>query len=112
MSSTDRKARVAAYKEQEKPIAGVFAIICNATGEAWVGRSPNIDRQQNSLWFSLRQGAFAYRSLQQAWIEHGEDAFRFEQLDRLPEDITPMARDTELKSRAMRWRDRLQAHAI
>ena len=112
MSSIDRKARVAAYKEQEKPIAGVFAVICNATGEAWVGRSRNIDRQQNSLWFSLRQGAFAYRSLQKAWTEHGEDAFRFEQLDRLPEDASPMAQDTELKSRAQRWRDRLQAEAI
>ena len=112
MSPIDRKALVAAWKEEEKPIADVYAVIGSAMGEAWVGRSPNIDRQQNSLWFTLRQRASAFRSLQQAWDEHGEAAFRFEQLDRLPEDTSPMARDTELKSRALRWRERLGAEAI
>lgn len=112
MSQTDRKALVAAYKDQQRPVAGVYAVICGATGEAWVGRSPNIDRQQNSLWFTLRQRASAFRSLQQAWDAHGEAEFRFEQLDRLPEDISPMARDTELKSRSTRWKERLHAEGI
>lgn len=112
MSSIDRKALVAAYKEDRKPVAGVYAVICGATGEAWVGRSPNIDRQQNSLWFTLRSGTFAFRSLQSAWAEHGEAEFRFEQLDRLREDLSPMARDTELKERSARWRERLGAEGI
>lgn len=112
MPRTDRKALVAAYKEDQKSVAGVYAVICGATGEAWVGRSLNIDRQHNSLWFTLKSGTFAYRTLQSAWAEHGEGAFRFEQLDRLREDLSPMARDTELKERSARWRERLQAEGI
>ncbi|WP_343794441.1 GIY-YIG nuclease family protein [Brevundimonas kwangchunensis] len=112
MSRIDRKALVAAYKEEQTPVAGVYAVICGATGEAWVGRSLNIDRQQNSLWFTLKSGTFAYRALQSAWTEHGEGAFRFEQLDRLCDDLSPMARDTELKERSTRWRDRLGAEGI
>jgi hypothetical protein len=111
MTRPDRKALIAAYKDQPT-VAGVFAVICTATGEAWVGRSRHIDTQKNGLWFSLRQGASPFGSLQQAWREHDEADFRFEQLDRLPEDISPMARDMELKERAVRWRERLRANAL
>ena len=107
----DRKAIIAAYKDQPT-VAGVFAVICTATGEAWVGQSRHIDTQKNRLWFSLRHGGSPFRSLQQAWREHGEADFRFEQLDRLPEDISPLARDMELKERAARWRERLRASAL
>lgn len=111
MTQTDRKALLAAYKEA-KTIAGVFAVICNATGQVWVGASRHIDTQQNSLWFSLRMGNYLNRPLQAAWREHGETEFRFEQLDRLPEDTTPMARDTELKSRSALWLARLGAEKV
>lgn len=111
MTQPDRKALTAAYREK-KTIAGVFAVICNATGEVWVGQSRHIDTQQNGLWFGLRMGSSPFRSLQTAFTEHGEAEFRFEQLDRLPEDTTPMARDTELKSRAALWSARLKATAL
>lgn len=111
MTRPDRKALIAAYKEQ-KPTAGVFAVICTATGQAWVGKSRHIDTQQNGLWFALRQGGSPWRALQQVWNAHAEADFRFEQLDRLPSDISPLARDRELKERAARWCERLQAVAL
>jgi hypothetical protein len=111
MTEPNRKALTAAYREK-KTIAGVFAVICNATGEVWVGQSRHIDTQQNGLWFGLQMGSSPFRSLQTAFTEHGEAEFRFEQLDRLPEDTSPIARDTELKSRAALWIARLQATAL
>lgn len=107
----DRKALVAAFKER-KTIAGVFAVICTATGEAWVGQTRHIDTAWNGLSFALRLGSSPFRSLQAAWNAHGEADFRFEQLDRLPEDISPLARDMELKTRAARWIARLEARAL
>ncbi|CAN5442584.1 GIY-YIG nuclease family protein [soil metagenome] len=106
--TSNRKALVAEYKER-KTISGVFAVICNATGQVWVGTTPHIDTRQNGLWFALRVGGSPHKALQAVWREHGEDAFRFEQLDRLPDDISAMARDTELKSRAALWMARLGA---
>lgn len=111
MTHADRSALIAAYKDR-KTIAGVFAVICNATGQVWVRSSRHIDTQQNSLWFSLRMGTYPNRPLQAAWRAHGEAEFRFEQLDRLPEDISSMARDTELKSRSTLWLARLEAEKL
>jgi hypothetical protein len=111
MPSANRKALVAAYRER-KTIAGVFAVICNATGQVWVGTSRHIDTQQNGLWFTLRMGSHLNRPLQAVWAEHGEGEFRFEQLDRLPADTSDMARDTELKSRSALWTARLGAEKL
>ncbi|HEY1225343.1 MAG TPA: GIY-YIG nuclease family protein [Brevundimonas sp.] len=111
MTRPDRKALTAAYKER-KSVAGVFAVLCTATGQAWVGQSRHIDTQQNGLWFALRQGGSPWRDLQQAWNAHTEADFRFEQLDRLSPDVTPLTRDMELKERAARWRDRLGAASL
>jgi hypothetical protein len=111
MTTAERRALTAAYKER-KTVAGVFAVICTATGETWVGTSRHIDTQQNGLWFGLRLGSSPYRTLQAAWKAHDEADFRFEQLDRLPDDISPLARDMELKERSARWRDRLRASAL
>lgn len=111
MTQAYRKSLTAAYKERPT-IAGVFAVICNVTGQVWVGTSRHIDTQQNGLWFSLRMGTHLNRPLQAVWREHGEEQFRFEHLDRLPADTTPMARDTELKSRSALWLARLGAEKI
>lgn len=104
----DRKALIAAYKDQPV-IAGVFAVICSATGQAWVGQSRHIDTQQNGLWFTLRHGGSPWRDLQDVWNEHTPEDFRFEQLDRLSPDLSDMARKDELKSRATLWARRLGA---
>jgi hypothetical protein len=107
----DRKAAIAAYKER-KSANGVFAVICNATGEAWVGQSRHVDTHQNRLWFALRLGKGPQAALQAAWIRHGEAEFRFEELDRLREDFPQISLADELKKRQSLWRDRLRAAAL
>ncbi len=111
MDRHDRKAAIAAYKDRG-PAYGVYAVICTATGETWVGCSRHVDTEQNGLWFSLRQGASPFRSLQAAWTHHGEPEFRFEELDRLREDFPEMSRLGELKKRQGLWRARLHASAL
>jgi hypothetical protein len=111
MTVSARKAAIAAYKERPV-VAGVFAVQCTATGQAWVGTSTHIDTHQNGLWFTLKLGGYPYPSLQQAWNEHGPQDFRFEQLDRLPEDVSALRRGDELKKRATLWAARLQAERL
>ncbi len=111
MDTEDRKAARTAYKERTV-VAGVYAVLCTATGQAWVGRSTHIDTEQNGLWFSLRLGTSPHASLQKAWCAHGEDDFRFEQLDRLGPDVSQIDRSSELIKRAALWRARLDALPI
>ncbi|MFT4912488.1 MAG: hypothetical protein ACI9YM_001063 [Brevundimonas sp.] len=111
MTAPDRKALIAAYKRCPT-IAGVYAVIWTATGDTWVGRSRHIDTQKNGLWFALRHGTSPHRSLQEAWNSGTEADFRFEQLDRLPEDTSPSLRDLELRERAGRWIARLAARSL
>ncbi|WP_407528993.1 GIY-YIG nuclease family protein [Methylobacterium oryzisoli] len=111
MDRQDRKAAIAAYKER-KPAWGVYAVICTATGEAWVGRSLHVDNHRNGLWFAVRQGSSPHASLQAAWLAHGEREFRFEELERLREDFPEFARLSELKTRQSLWCSRLQASAL
>jgi hypothetical protein len=107
MDRQARKSAIAAYKER-KPAYGVYAVICNATGQAWVGRSLHLDTEQNSLWFALRQGSSPFRALQAAWRLHGEGEFRFEELERLRDDFPALNRGDELKKRQSLWSARLE----
>ena len=111
MDRAERRAAVAAYKER-KAVAGVYAVICSATGQAWVGQSRRLDTQQNGLWFQLRTETHRCASLQSAWREHGEAAFRYEALDPIPEEVSDLARSDELKKRAAVWTARLHAKAM
>jgi hypothetical protein len=111
MDIRDRKAAIAAYKER-KPAYGVYAVVCAATGDVWVGRTRHVDTQQNGMWFALRQGSCPHRSLQAAWTLHGEREFRFEELERLGENFPEFGRLDELKRRAALWRVRLHASAL
>jgi hypothetical protein len=106
--TSDRKAAIAAYKER-KSIAGIYVIRCAATSETWVGQSPNLEKIQNRIWFSLRQGSHTCRSLQAAWTAHGPDALTFEECERLAEEELTYVRDALLKERALHWRSELGA---
>jgi hypothetical protein len=111
MTPQSKKSAIAAYKER-KSAFGVYAVICNATGEVWVGISRNLEAQANGLWFALRMGGSPNRSLQAVWTAHGEDAFRFEELERLNDGFSDMARPDELKRRKALWQARLQASSL
>ena len=110
--TSDRKAAIAAYRER-KTFAGVFVIRCKASPQAaWVGQTPNLEKIQNRIWFTLRQGSHTSRTLQAAWTEHGPDSLTFEECERLEEEETPYIRDALLKERALHWRSRLNAEAV
>jgi len=111
MDRQARKAATAAYKER-KSAFGVYAVVCRATGEAWVGQSRHLDTQQNGLWFTLKHGTSPHRSLQAAWVEHGEGEFSFEELERLREDFPALSRGDELKRRQALWAARLQGKPL
>ncbi len=111
MDRRERKAAIAAFKER-KPAWGVYAVICTATGEAWVGQSRHVDTRRNGLWAGLRFGASPFRSLQEAWTLHGEAEFRFEELERLGDGLSELAGKDELKKRQALWAARLHAVAI
>jgi hypothetical protein len=104
----DRRAATAAYKER-KSVAGVFALRCAVTGEVFVGASPDIDKIFNRLKFSLNNGSHPRPPLQAAWTAHGEAAFAFETLERLPEAPSTYVRDAALKERRALWLAKLAA---
>ena len=106
-----RKAAIAAYKEQ-KTVAGIFVIRCAASSQAWVGQSPNLEKIQNRIWFSLRQGNHTCESLQAAWTAHGADGLTFEECERLEEEGTTYIRDALLKERMLHWRKQLGAEGV
>ena len=109
--TSQRKAAIAAYKER-KTISGIYVIRCKATAEQWVGLAPNVEKIQNRIWFSLRQGSHTCRSLQAAWTTHGPDSLTFEECERLEDEETPYIRDALLKERALYWRSQLGAEAV
>jgi hypothetical protein len=108
MDGKTRKAAIAAYKERVAAW-GVYAVLCTATGEAWVGFSRHVDTQQNGIWFALRTGTSPHASLQAAWRRHGEQEFRFQELERLRSDFPELGRMDELRKRTSLWGSRLVA---
>lgn len=111
MNIEARKAAVAAFKER-KPQAGVYAIYCAVSGETWAGSAHDVATIQNRIWFTLRQGSSAHRSLQAAWTKHGADGFRFEIVERLPEEELAYVRDRQLAACLDRWVAQLGATRI
>jgi hypothetical protein len=111
MNREQRKAAVVAYKKRA-PVAGIFALMCQATGRRWVGQAADLDTIQNRLWFTLRQGACPHAALQVAWNAHGDGAFTFEVIERLDEEELGYVRDRLLKDRLSHWRSALAAEVI
>ena len=109
--TSDRKAAIAAYKEQ-KTVAGIFAIRCKASSQAWVGQTPNLEKIQNRIWFSLRQRSHTCRSLQAAWTTHGEAGLTFGECERLEDEESAYVRNALLKERLLHWRAELKAELI
>src|SRR5579862_4277020 len=89
-ADVNRKEAARQFK-QRKVSKGIFAIRCKATGEVWVDSSPNLDAARNGTWFQLRAGMHRNRRLQQEWTAQGEEAFDFEVLEALDEDIAAIS---------------------
>ena len=109
MDKQSRRDLISDYKER-KAVAGVYAVRCAALGEIWTAGSRNIDAQQNSLWFGLRNGGHINRAMQAAWTTHGEAAFSFEVLERIDDaTLTPQGVLDRLKVRQQHWLETLGA---
>lgn len=111
MLKEERKAAVAAYREQARP-AGIFLVRCTATGDVWVGQNPDLAAIQNRLRFTLRLGSHRTASLQQAWQQHGAEHFAFEVLERIPEEELLHDLRTHLKRRLAHWQQELDAPLV
>ncbi len=111
MNRDRKRALTAAYRER-KARPGVFAIRCAACAGAWVGTSRELANRQNGIWFALRMGTSLNRAMQQAWRDHGEAAFTYEELQVLDgDDLSAWSLDQALKDAGAAWRERLQAAA-
>ena len=106
-----RKEAIKEYKAR-KPQRGAFAVRCRATGLVWVGTSPSLGSAQNSVWFGLRHGGYPDKALQTEWNRHGEGAFEFEILEKLDEEVNPLAIKDLLKEQKVRWAGRLGAGTL
>jgi predicted GIY-YIG superfamily endonuclease len=107
-----RKALLRAYKER-KVEAGVYAVRCKTSGEAWIGVTPDLATRQNGVWFSLRLGSHRDKALQAAWNAYGADAFAFEAVEVVDtEGLDRFGRDSRLKARRDHWIAALNARGL
>jgi hypothetical protein len=111
MKGPDRKAAVAAYKEQ-KVFAGIFALTCAPTGEVWVGGAPNISTIQNRVNFDLSLGKHRNKALQEAWNKHGAESVVFEVKEKFEAEDLAYVQASKLKERLEHWQTELKAKAI
>ena len=111
MDRDQRKAAVAAYRDR-KAVAGIYAVICHASGQRWIGRALDLSTVQNRLWFTLRQGGYPHPALQAAWNQHGPDAFSLDIVERLGDEDLAYVRDGLLKDRLSHWCAALGVEAI
>jgi hypothetical protein len=100
-----KKDLIREYKER-KASPGIFAV--RSGDSVWVGPSKNLEKQQNSIWFQLRQNGHMNKAMQAAWNANGADAFSFEVLEVIADD-NPQLIGLLLKERDAHWREILGA---
>jgi len=110
MNAEAKRQAIADYKKRKLSM-GVYAVRCRASGEVWVGQTRNLDTLQNRFWFALQLGSHHNRSLQTAFTQHGREAFSFERLQQLPEEMTAYP-ESILADLVEDWRDELKAQAL
>lgn len=106
----DRKRLIREYKERKTP-RGVFAIR-STSGHVWVGASMNLDGAKNGLWFILSNGNYKDRTLQAEWNELGEQAFQFEIVEKLGDDVSDLRVRDVLAQRKDYWARQLAAQTV
>ena len=110
MDKARRKEIIRSHKDYSPP-QGIFAVHCSADGSVWVSASRNLEKQQNQIWFGLRQGGLPNARLQAAWNKHGEAAFSFEILEEVKDDNAQLI-PSLLKEREQHWRAALGASRV
>lgn len=111
LSKEQKKEAIEKFKER-KPLLGIYGVRCIASGQVWVGSSRNLDATRNGIWFGLRNGSHRDIALQREWNAQGEAAFRYEVLEKLDEDVIPMAVSDLLAGTKKHWMTRLNAPGL
>jgi hypothetical protein len=104
MTPDQRKAAIAGYKER-KTEGGIYAVVCRPLNQRWIGRTADLDKIQNRLWFTLRQGGSLNAGLQAAWNTHGADAFALEVVETIDDEALDFVRDRMFAERLVHWCD-------
>jgi hypothetical protein len=110
-SDVNRKEAAKEFKAR-KVERGIFAIRCRAAGAAWVESSPNLAASRNGEFFQLRSGSHRNHRLQEEWTARGEEAFDFEVLEMLDEDVPAMNLPDLLKEKKRKWVAELGGQAL
>lgn len=77
-----RKEILADWKERH-PDMGVFALVCQPTGQAWMGTSRDLSTASNRHFFQLEAGLHPNRDLSAAWKKYGKGAFTVQTVEKL-----------------------------
>lgn len=107
----NRKEAIAEYKNRKTP-RGAYLVRFTNDRPVFVDAVPDLDAARNGLLFTLRTGAHWNKELQAEWNAHGESAFRYEVLEKLEDDLAPMAWRDLLKDKKKEWLARLGAHPV
>jgi hypothetical protein len=107
----NRKEAIAEYKNRKTP-RGTFSLRFAEQGPVWVDATPDLGAARNGLLFALRIGAHRNPELQAEWNAHGETAFQYEVLEKLEDDLAPMAWRDLLKDKKKEWLARLGARPV
>lgn len=110
-SNSARKEAIRTFKEQ-KPQRGIFAVRCTETGLTWAGSSFNFEATKNRLWFSLRNGSYPNKELQEEWRARGETTFQFEIVETLADDVPALRVKDLLKEKRGHWMTQLGAQGL
>jgi hypothetical protein len=109
---SSRKAAIQAYKERRIP-RGVFAVRCRVTNGVWVDSAMNLEAAENRTWFGLRLGdVHTDKAIVSDFQTHGREAFTYEILEQIDDDVTPMALKDLLKEKKLHWMAQLGARTI
>ena len=112
MDKQSRREAIRDFKERTVT-RGVFAVRCAPTGQVWVAVARNLDQQQNSLWFGLKQGSYVNRDVQAAWTAHGEASLGYEVLEVFDDEaMSPIGRADLAKARLAHWLSELGAKKL
>jgi hypothetical protein len=110
--NSSRKAAIQAYKERKAP-RGVFAVRCSATGSVWVDSAMDLEAAKNRTWSTLRHGGpHIDKTILVEFAAHGEEAFHYEILEQLDDDVMPLALRDLLKERKLHWLTQLGARKL
>jgi hypothetical protein len=107
----NRKEAIAEWKNRKTP-RGAYVVRFADDGPVFVDAVPDLDAARNGLLFALRTGVHWNKQLQAEWNAHGESSFRYEVLEKLEDDLAPMAWRDLLKDKKKEWVSRLGAHPV